>query len=103
MDRLEKNVTLYSSLLCKSIALYVNSSKKCLIEVFLERFNEEEKRNVAYKEVSCVLLRQCLVEQPPLTRASKYTLVHWTCLALSPAKTIGLPRTSKYSYVLKKS
>ena len=102
MDQLEKKVTLYicSSLLHKSIVLYVNSSKKCLIEVILERSNEEEKRNVTYKEVSCVLLRrQFLVEQPPLTRASRYTLVHWTCLALSPAKTIGLPRTSKYSYV----
>lgn len=37
-------------------------------------------------------------EAQPLTSASRYTLVHCTCFALSPAKTMGLPRTSKYSY-----
>lgn len=31
------------------------------------------------------------------TRASRYTLVHWTCLACLSARTIGLPRTSRYS------
>lgn len=41
-------------------------------------------------------------EAQPLTSASRYTLVHCTCFALSPAKTMGLPRTSKYSYSQKR-
>lgn len=33
-----------------------------------------------------------------LTKASWYTLVHWTCLASVPARTMGRPSTSRYSW-----
>lgn len=36
--------------------------------------------------------------QQGLTSASWYTLVHWTCLASLPARTIGRPSTSRYSW-----
>lgn len=35
------------------------------------------------------------------TKASRYTFVHWTCLACLSARTIGLPKTSRYSYKVK--
>lgn len=34
-----------------------------------------------------------------LTSASSYTFVHCTCLASLPARTMGLPSTSRYSWV----
>lgn len=37
------------------------------------------------------------VEWCILTKASWYTLVHWTCLASLPARTMGRPSTSRYS------
>lgn len=36
--------------------------------------------------------------QQGLTKASWYTLVHWTCLASLPARTMGRPSTSRYSW-----
>lgn len=88
---------------------YLNSSKEgCDRRHFRQDLMKEEREMSPRKprkkqESPCVFVSGSLLRNSQsLTSASRYTLVHWTCLALSPAKTIGLPRTSKYSYLLKK-